>query len=439
MRVGSCGAGRAGRAVRRGRVGLDRAGGCCCRSARQELDRDPRGAGASPAARAWRRVPRPSRVILDFDATPIEHPLREGAAAGHYKGGFGFNPLLVTCGREVLAGVLRPGNAGANNAADHCGCWSSRSSSCPRARWTARSSPLGFGRREPRVRRGCRETGIRFSLGYAVDRAGPRSRSRAARGRAWRPAVNEDGEPREGAWVAELTGRSTSTRLAAGDTADLPPRAPPPRRAALLHRPRRAPLPVLHHRPDRRGHRRARGAPPLARRKSRTASRRSRPPAPATSRSTRSPRTPPGSSSRCSPTTSRSGHSSSPSTASTRSPNPNGCATGSSTSPDSSPATPAAPPCTSPPTGPGPARSSARSSAWKRCACTADQPHARSTDNDRRRTASIARSHTQPQRLTRTHHTVPTTHRPTRAHASQRPHRPHRTSELNRRLLTNRG
>lgn len=40
-------------------------------------------------------------------------------AAGHYKGGFGFNPLLVTCGREVLGGILRPGNAGANNAEDH--------------------------------------------------------------------------------------------------------------------------------------------------------------------------------------------------------------------------------------------------------------------------------------------------------------------------------
>jgi len=51
-------------------------------------------------------------VILDFDATPITaHSDKEGAA-GHYKGGFGFHPLLVSCGREVLAAILRPGNAG---------------------------------------------------------------------------------------------------------------------------------------------------------------------------------------------------------------------------------------------------------------------------------------------------------------------------------------
>ena len=58
-------------------------------------------------------------MILDFDATAIDVHSEKEQAAGHYKGGFGFNPLLVCCGREVLAGILRPGNAGANNAEDH--------------------------------------------------------------------------------------------------------------------------------------------------------------------------------------------------------------------------------------------------------------------------------------------------------------------------------
>ncbi len=57
-------------------------------------------------------------MILDFDATPITIHSEKEHAAGHYKGAFGFNPLLATCGREVLAGILRPGNAGANNARD---------------------------------------------------------------------------------------------------------------------------------------------------------------------------------------------------------------------------------------------------------------------------------------------------------------------------------
>ncbi len=78
-----------------------------------------RAARAAARARAWAAGAAPERVILDFDATPIDVHSEKERAAGHYKGGFGFNPLLVTCGREVLAGILRPGNAGANNAEDH--------------------------------------------------------------------------------------------------------------------------------------------------------------------------------------------------------------------------------------------------------------------------------------------------------------------------------
>ena len=78
-----------------------------------------RAARARARARAWEAGAAPERVILDFDATPIEVHSEKEQAAGHYKGGFGFNPLLVSCGREVLAGILRPGNAGANNAEDH--------------------------------------------------------------------------------------------------------------------------------------------------------------------------------------------------------------------------------------------------------------------------------------------------------------------------------
>jgi hypothetical protein len=69
--------------------------------------------------RAWKAGAAPARVVLDFDATPISIHSEKELAAGHYKGRFGFNPLLVTCRREVLAGVLRPRNAGANNASDH--------------------------------------------------------------------------------------------------------------------------------------------------------------------------------------------------------------------------------------------------------------------------------------------------------------------------------
>ena len=59
--------------------------------------------------------------MIDIDATLISaHSEKEGAA-GNFKGGFGFHPLLAYLDetREALAGLLRPGNAGANTAADH--------------------------------------------------------------------------------------------------------------------------------------------------------------------------------------------------------------------------------------------------------------------------------------------------------------------------------
>src|SRR3954467_13421852 len=83
-----------------------------------ELDR-LRPARAQARARAWAAGAAPEEVILDFHATPVTAHSDKELAAGHYKGGFGFNPLLATCGREVLVAILRPGNAGANNAADH--------------------------------------------------------------------------------------------------------------------------------------------------------------------------------------------------------------------------------------------------------------------------------------------------------------------------------
>ena len=73
-----------------------------------QIDRIRR-ARALARQRAWKAGAAPDRVILDFDATPISVHSEKEHAAGHYKGGFGFNPLLVSCEREVLAGVLRPG------------------------------------------------------------------------------------------------------------------------------------------------------------------------------------------------------------------------------------------------------------------------------------------------------------------------------------------
>jgi hypothetical protein len=90
------------------------------------IARDPEGLGrlrdahARARARVWKLTGAPERLTIDLDATLIgSHSEKEGAA-GNFKGGYGFHPMLAYGDQtsEALAGELRPGNAGANTAAD---------------------------------------------------------------------------------------------------------------------------------------------------------------------------------------------------------------------------------------------------------------------------------------------------------------------------------
>ncbi|MGH8882610.1 MAG: transposase, partial [Stackebrandtia sp.] len=78
-------------------------------------------ARAQARARVWASGGAPAAVTLDFDATLVDAHSDKQDAAPTYKRGFGFHPLGVWCDEtnEALAGMLRPGNAGANTAADH--------------------------------------------------------------------------------------------------------------------------------------------------------------------------------------------------------------------------------------------------------------------------------------------------------------------------------
>ena len=166
-----------------------------------------RAARAQARERAWAAGAAPAEVILDFDATPITAHSEKEQAAGHYKGGFGFHPLLATCGREVLAAVLRPGNAGANNAEDHLRVFELALAQLPAAALEGsilvRSDSAGASHAFAAA---CRETRSRFSFGYALTET-VRAAILALPEAAWQPARNQDGGPRNGAWVAELTDR----------------------------------------------------------------------------------------------------------------------------------------------------------------------------------------------------------------------------------------
>jgi hypothetical protein len=83
-----------------------------------------RRAMAEIRAKVWQRTSvtdGDTPVVLDVDATLVEvHSENKDGAAAHYAGGYGFHPLLCFADAtgEALAGMLRSGNAAANDTAD---------------------------------------------------------------------------------------------------------------------------------------------------------------------------------------------------------------------------------------------------------------------------------------------------------------------------------
>jgi hypothetical protein len=126
-----------------------------------------------------------------------------------YKQGFGFHSLGCWLDRgdgtgEALAGVLRPGNAGANTAQDHLDVLAMALLGLPKH---ARDQPV-------LVR--CDSAGathavvdelagrnLLFSIGFDCDQR-VQAAILALSEQAWQPALDPDGRPRRGAWVAEL-------------------------------------------------------------------------------------------------------------------------------------------------------------------------------------------------------------------------------------------
>jgi Transposase DDE domain group 1 len=166
-------------------------------------------ARAEARSRAWRRGARPRLIAIDLDATLlIAHSDKEGAA-GNWKRGFGFHPMLAYLdgSEEALAGLLRPGNAGANTAQDKIAVLDAALAQLPRrvaARETilVRADSAGA---THELMDFCRDGRLRFSVGF--DLTEPiRAAILALDQDTWVPALTQDGEPRDdGAWVAEIT------------------------------------------------------------------------------------------------------------------------------------------------------------------------------------------------------------------------------------------
>jgi hypothetical protein len=181
-----------------------------------------RAARADARARAWQAGAAPDaggELRIDFDATiSIAHSEKENAAAT-WKRTFGFHPLLAfldrpeVAGGEALAGLLRPGNAGSNTAADHVTVLGMALAQLP-----AQARPRPGDPDSPRVlarsdsagathvfAAACRKEGVGFSFGFPVDERIQRIVDLIP-GQCWHPAIEADDELRDGAWVAEATG-----------------------------------------------------------------------------------------------------------------------------------------------------------------------------------------------------------------------------------------
>ena len=78
-------------------------------------------ARAQARAAAWASGADPGFYRIDIDATLVGSHSEKEHARPTYKRGFGFHPLMAYLDGtgEALAGLLRPGNAGSNTAADH--------------------------------------------------------------------------------------------------------------------------------------------------------------------------------------------------------------------------------------------------------------------------------------------------------------------------------
>jgi hypothetical protein len=168
-----------------------------------------RAARAEALAKAWSAGARPKELILDIDASLLTAHSEKQGAAGNYKGGFGFHPLLCYLAEtgEPLAAVLRPGNAAAHTAADHFEVLQLALEQLPAQDLNREIlARTDIGGRTHAFTQDCRDAGIRFSVGYEVDQ-----RVREAIGElpeaAWQSAIDGGGAEREGAQVTELTDR----------------------------------------------------------------------------------------------------------------------------------------------------------------------------------------------------------------------------------------
>ena len=193
----------------------------------------------------------------------------EGAAPT-FKKGFGYHPLTAWIdhgtgqgGGECAVIMLRPGNAGSNTAADHVEIIRralDQAGLGPRPGRRVLVRADGAGGTKETIELLARRR-VSYSVGFTLPDHTPQIYDTIPEA-AWTPAYNTDGEPRQGADVAETRRPARPDRLAQGDAGDPAPRATPPGRPAALRGRGRLPAHRLGHQHKSGPARRPRGPPP---------------------------------------------------------------------------------------------------------------------------------------------------------------------------------
>lgn len=153
-------------------------------------------------------------LVIDLDATLLTAHSGKQSAAPTYKKGYGFHPLLAFIDHgpggtgEAAASLLRAGNAGANTAADHITILHRALNQIPDLHWRAgrkilvRADSAG-GTKE--FLHYLHKRGLSYSCGLGMTPAMAAAVDALPK-QVWTQAYNPDGQPRDGAEVAELTG-----------------------------------------------------------------------------------------------------------------------------------------------------------------------------------------------------------------------------------------
>lgn len=170
----------------------------------------------SPAARASQDTP----VLIDLDATLVTAHSEKEETAGNYKRGYGFAPFVASVDYgsengtgEILAAMMRPGNATANNADDHIRLFESALAQLPEAFYTPdgkligqkiliRTDSAGSSRK---FLWHLHHTGVQYSVSYQIPPGRAHMVDWIGNKDYWQPALDQAGTDRADAWVINAT------------------------------------------------------------------------------------------------------------------------------------------------------------------------------------------------------------------------------------------